>query len=83
MLNSFIYSALLSVTHHSDGHMVISPGPVATKGHSNDEHSVISPRAVATKATTVAGIGTIATKAHNSDLLISPTSLAESGTSLH
>jgi hypothetical protein len=30
------YSALLSVTQSSDGHMVISPRPVATKGHSSD-----------------------------------------------
>jgi hypothetical protein len=49
MLNNFIYLALLLVTQSSDGHTVISPGLIATKGHISNWQSVISPGAVATK----------------------------------
>jgi hypothetical protein len=48
----------------------MSHEPGATQGHINDGHSVISP-------------GTVASKSHNSDLPISPTSLAKSETNLH
>jgi hypothetical protein len=40
-------------------------------------------RATAVMAVQVISPGTVATKDHNSDLLISPTSLTESGIGLH
>jgi hypothetical protein len=65
---SFIASPLVSDPKSQWEHW--HSRPIATQGHSSDGHSVISPWAVATKS-------------HNSDLPISPTSLAESGTNLH